>query len=139
MLRVRYVRDINKEIGGIRELDKELFGFVVVGIKKKHWWVVKDNGFLAAYAALSINEEYGYAFLARVGVHQNYRGRGLQKRFIKAREKFALDQGINRVITYTAPHNVSSNNSLITSGYKTYNPGVEYVGEGWIYWIKPLG
>jgi GNAT superfamily N-acetyltransferase len=71
------------------------------------------------------------------GVHEEYRGRGLQKRLIRARVRHAKRIGWKYAITYTID-NPPSENSLIGCGFKRYAPADPYVKGTANYWRKLL-
>jgi ribosomal protein S18 acetylase RimI-like enzyme len=105
------------------------------------FWVGKDpHGDIVAYGGMRFPPEWpGVAFLSRTGVHSEHRGQGLQKRLIRARVSHAVKCGCRSVVTYTSPDNAASANSLISCGFKVYVPTTQYVGDGYVYWIKILG
>ena len=77
-------------------------------------------------------------FLSRAGLIRSYRGRNIQKRFIRVRENFGRKNGFKKVITYVHKFNYSSLANLIKSGYFIYTPEWNYAGDGFIYLIKDL-
>ena len=70
-------------------------------------------------------------------VAQDCRGNGLQKRLIKAREAQARKLGYTELISDTTG-NPPSSNSLISCGFKVYEPEEPWGGSKTIYWIKKL-
>jgi L-amino acid N-acyltransferase YncA len=66
------------------------------------------------------------------------RGHGLQRRLIKVREQQAKRNGWRACITYTAPDNFASANSLIKAGYRLYGPSEVWAMPGALYWRKWL-
>lgn len=78
------------------------------------------------------------ACLELVGVLKSAGGRGIQKKLIKARERYARTKGCVKMITYTAGWNMKSINSLISCGYKTYRPMYAWAGKEFIYWWRKL-
>lgn len=103
-----------------------------------HWWVAFDGGLPVGFAALYPSarwRETGY--LARAGVLRSHRGRGLQKRLIRVRERKARALNWRYLITDTY-ENPPSNNSLIACGYRTYTPSVRWGAEGVVYWRKRI-
>lgn len=102
-----------------------------------YWWFAFDEDQIpVGYAALSFFPQTGNAFLSRVGVLPTGRGHGLHKRFIRARERFAVGEGYARIVTYTAANNVFSGNNLIACGYRLYIPPFEWGCIGGNYWEK---
>lgn len=147
-LRTRPTDDIDL----IRELDEICFPLddrSPVECPKTHWWVIEDTStkLPAAYAGA-----YTWAcageralVLSRAGVLPEYRGRGLQRRLLLARERYARREGAPEIWTYTSHRNIASNNNLMAAGYRLWMPaqwGGSYTpwkpeGEtAWLYWRK---
>jgi len=86
---------------------------------------------------------HGYretVYLARAGVHPDYRGRGFQRELIALREEWARKHGMKYAITDTANSSVSSMLSLMDMGYKPFWPALS---KPWglkesVYWKKHL-
>jgi GNAT superfamily N-acetyltransferase len=106
------------------------------------WWLVRTAGYPLAFAGLHPDPTGwdrdcpgGAAFLCRAGVLPAFRGRGLQKRLIRAREAYAKKHLDKRwLVTYTLVSNPESSNSLIACGFKLFVPaGAE---KGTLYWRK---
>ena len=76
-------------------------------------------------------------YLARAGVLQEFQGRGLQKKMITLREKWARKHGYKWSITDTS-ENPPSANSLISRGYRLYEPNNPWGLARAIYWRKKL-
>lgn len=105
------------------------------------WWIAWHGKQPVAYAGLRLCREphnLGLAFLCRVGVVPEHRGRGLQKRLIRTRERAAQRLAVTELVTYCVPWNCASINSLITCGYKFYRPRTKYGGAGAVYLRKVL-
>jgi GNAT superfamily N-acetyltransferase len=104
------------------------------------WWVAYDGPSPIAFASLKVSELYpeGWAYLSRAGVLPPYRGRGLQKRLIRAREAFARRSGLTTLITDTTCSNAPSSNSLIACGFRLYQPARPWGLPSANYWIKRL-
>lgn len=101
-----------------------------------HWWTGEDDNGLACYCGLDMYPD-GSGFLCRSWVRDDLRGHGLQRRMIRIRERFGRTRcGMYRCVTYTAPGNNASANSLIACGYRLYTPDHEYGCEGANYWCK---
>lgn len=102
------------------------------------WWVATLDGAHVAFAAAQFEPSEALVFLSRCGVQESARGQGLQRRLIKAREKWAESTGALKVVTYTALENAQSANSLIGSGYRLFVPQWYWAGAEVNYWIKNL-
>jgi RimJ/RimL family protein N-acetyltransferase len=109
--------------------------------EESSWWVVCDEGATVAYAGLRPCREpfnRGLAFLSRAGVLSSHRGRGLQKRMIRARLREARRLGMHEVVTYCVPENLASANSLIACGFRLYRPEHRWGGSAALYFRKTL-
>lgn len=107
------------------------------------WWVatVEDalHGELCVgFCALKYAGYGSRGFLAAAGVLPAHRRRGLHRRMIRVRERAARALGYERLITYTAPDNLASANSLIRAGYLLYRPKDEWGVRGALYLYKDL-
>lgn len=58
----------------------------------------------------------------RVGVLPEARGHGLQRRLLRARERYAKSNGYKGCLTYTANWNTPSLLNILQSGYTIYDP-----------------
>jgi GNAT superfamily N-acetyltransferase len=99
------------------------------------WWIVYDSKNLpCAFAGLVPSTRWARTgYLCRAGVLPSHRGRGTQKRLIRARIRQARKLGWEWLITDTY-HNPASANSLIACGFKMFNPTVPWGAEGTLYW-----
>lgn len=132
-----------KDIEAVRKLDATLWAEAYTDDFVGHelWLAKNDAGKLVGYASLQLVDGGSAAFLAKSGVLWEARGHGLQKRFIKARERRAKELGAKRTVTYTSDDNLASINSLIACGYKMYRPTYSWglpFGKGGLYWFRSL-
>ena len=99
-----------------------------------HYWIAWCKGQPIGYA---VAEEYqdGIVFHARSAVLEKYRGQGLQKRLIKARETIS---NITLFMTYISVENPASINSFISQGYKAHTPDYFYGGQEMLYLCKEI-
>ena len=68
-------------------------------------------------------------FLTRVGVLPSARGQGLQKRFVRARLRWAREEGYSRAVTYVSPWaSVWSIRTLVRCGFLPYEPKWHWAG-----------
>lgn len=100
------------------------------------WWIVYDGEKPIGFAGLYPSAKWGDAgYLCRSGVLPSHRGRGLQKRLIRVRERKARALGMKWLISDTY-ENPPSSNSLIACGYRTYHPSEPWGADGVTYWRK---
>lgn len=100
------------------------------------WWLAKTGETIAGFAGLFFYSDIRVGFLCECGVLPKYRGYGLQRRFIRARERYVKKKGYRRIITYTSPDNIPSANNLIKCGYKLYEPSYEWGVDNAFYFEK---
>ena len=100
------------------------------------WFIARDSSFPVGFAGCRVVKDYMYLCLC--GVLPSHRGLGLQKRFLKIREKHARLLDLTQSITYTLLTNHVSSNNLITAGYSLYQPEFKYRGDYVLYWYKEL-
>lgn len=99
------------------------------------WWVIMIKGRAIAYVGLEISTHPGFiglAWIPRTGVLPQYRGGGLQKRLTRAALRWAR-QKCHGVVTYTVS-NPASANSLISCGFRSYEPQGAWAEKGAAYW-----
>lgn len=82
--------------------------------------------------------EIDTCFLARAGVIESERGKGLQKKLIMVRLKWARFYGYRDVITYCSPENVASSNNLISCGFKLYLPEEKWGCKNALYFRRRI-
>jgi GNAT superfamily N-acetyltransferase len=91
---------------------------------------------LAGFAAMMQSSKTPEAvYLARAGTLEAFRGRGLQKKLIRERLKFAKDLGMTQAITDTTD-NVASANALIATGFRMFEPDDPWGLPNTLYWRK---
>jgi hypothetical protein len=88
------------------------------------WWIVWLGDKPVAFAGVTKKAKRRTWELSRSGVVKSARGLGLQRRLIRARERFVRshDPGA-RIVSYTMGGNVPSSNNLFACGYRLYDPG----------------
>lgn len=114
-------------------------GFGTLGeYSASHWWTVyAEDGKPAGFAAL-LPEKHNRAFLGPSGVLKKYRGHGLQRRLIRARERFAVRHGFDAMYTYVQRGSEVSANNLLACGFKLYKPQRTFGGPTAYYVEKRL-
>ena len=109
-----------------------------------HWFLVHEHSYtnippiLIAFAVMVESTKwYDTVYMSRCCVLPEFRGKGLQKRLLRARERHARALGYTWAITDTRD-NVPSSNSLISCGYKLFEPTKPWSFEDSLYWRKKL-
>jgi GNAT superfamily N-acetyltransferase len=103
------------------------------------WWLLMHQETAIGFAGLRSSYRWpgNSGYLWRAGVAPGHRGRGLQKRLIRVRERKARALGWEWLFTDTTQSPASSN-SLIACGFKVYQPSHGYGYDQTIYWRKRL-
>lgn len=126
------------EFRTIEELQRECFGSIIVPAEKAIWWSAVDGNFLVGFAGLKVSEIWDRTvYLCLAGIEPQARGNGLQKRLIRARLKWAIQHGMQWAYTDTR-QNPASANSLISCGFKMYEPLHPWSFRDACYWRKRL-
>jgi GNAT superfamily N-acetyltransferase len=104
-----------------------------------YWWIMYDENMLPiGFAGMVCSYRwYDCGYLCRAGIIEKYRGKGLQKKLIRVREKQAKKLGWNWLITDTTD-NPASSNSLINCGFKLYTPNKPWGYKQTLYWRKRI-
>ena len=120
-------------------LQKTCLPYDSVYTETKAWyWVGYFNKTPIAFCVLAPSLQWSdCVYLARAGVVKEFRGRGLQKRMISIRERWARKQGYKWIVSDTT-ENPASANSLIGRGYKIYEPSNPWGFKHSLYWRKRL-
>lgn len=102
------------------------------------WWLAYFEKEPIAFAGLvpsTLGLDTGY--LKRVGVLEEHRGQGLQKRLIRVRESRAKRNGWVRLVT-DCTDNPASANSLYAAGFKMFKPKYVWAFDNSLYWQKRI-
>lgn len=104
-------------------------------IDRGHWWIAyTEDGKPVAFAGLVRSHQWVNAgYMCRAGVLKNYQGHGLQKRLIQARIRKSRSLNWEWLVTDTTD-NPASSNSLISMGFKLYQPSNPWANENSLYW-----
>lgn len=127
----------------VSKLDKKCFvGDHPVSLKDTFWWLAYNEagnpvGF-SGLKACKKKENKNLGYFSRAGVIKSYRGHGTQKKMIKARLRMAKQLGLTHCVTYVKGFNLASANSLISCGFKLYNPHYKWGGKAALYFGKCL-
>jgi GNAT superfamily N-acetyltransferase len=102
------------------------------------WWIAYEGELAVAFAAMSQSHRWtDTGYLSRSGVLPSHRGQGLQKRLLRVRERKARSLGWNWLITDTWC-NPASSNSLISCGFRLFEPSHPWGLPDALYWRKAL-
>lgn len=104
-----------------------------------YWWLCyTDAGMPIGFAGMVSSvrwEQTGY--LSRAGILPQHQGQGLQKRLIKVRVTKAKQLGWRYLLSDTS-ENPASANSLISCGFKMYEPSRPYGLKTSLYWRRKI-
>jgi GNAT superfamily N-acetyltransferase len=136
---VRKVKDLSMLV----YLNKVVFPLDVLEIDEKTvgWVMYCPNGEPVGFCS-GRQLEHQMFFMDRAGILEKHRGKGLHRKLINVRERFArASDKIKHIITYVVHDNYASLFTLVRCGYKKYDPEYEYAGASEkevIYLIKDL-
>lgn len=99
------------------------------------WWLAEEDGVPVGFAGAKLWPLDGHVYLARAGVVPSARGRGVQKRLIRARVAWAKKLGARGCYTYTID-NPASANALISCGFRMFEPLYRWGGSTAVYWLR---
>ncbi len=102
------------------------------------YWVARDGKTLLGMASAVHRPDEKYVYLSRCAVVQSAQGRGVGRRLIRARVKWAVAEGAAEAITYVSLKNYPSLLNLLKCGFQLYEPDEPYVGQNWHYLRKSL-
>jgi GNAT superfamily N-acetyltransferase len=107
--------------------------------KRHAYWIAKDEtGTAVGFCIAKRLASERCVFLERAGVLPIANGRGLQRRMIRARLRWARSEGFTAVITYTTYHNWQSIVNLLREGFRFYSPEDPWVGTNVHYFIREI-
>jgi len=102
------------------------------------WWLITCGGEPAGFGGYQQSHQFSNAiYLCRSGVLKGYRGNNLQKKLIRVRINHAKKLGYEWAVTDTRD-NPASVNSLISCGFKNYEPINPWAFSNSMYWRKEL-
>jgi GNAT superfamily N-acetyltransferase len=102
----------------------------------EYWLVRKDKEAVGFCSCRPSYERKDTVYLSSAALLPQAQGRGLQRRMIQVRLRWARKQGYTRAITYTWLTNIASQRSLIRTGFKPYRPF--WIWEGYIAFERKL-
>jgi GNAT superfamily N-acetyltransferase len=116
------------------DVAKTHFDFSIY-FESQSWWVALIDGKIAGFAGTQHKHD-GTLFIGPCGVVPEYRGRGLQRQFLKAREQFARESGrYAAIVGATLATNWPSANNFIRRGFEI-NPGKAGHDLNYIHFLK---
>lgn len=134
MVKIRQTKDIQT----IKDLHEKLFPQdELPTFKNSIYWCGVDRSVTCCFA-IATKYSDDILFLSRAAVNYEYRGKGIHKRLISVRLRYARRHKYRYVITYTSRDNYSSANNLMDLGFRSYCPEYKYVGEDYNYWILEI-
>ena len=137
-IRIRLVDGLKKE-AVLKDLHRICFDRdSLPDFSQEYWWIAYNGPEAIAFAGMHKSRSWtNVGYLCRSGVLPKYRGNGLQKRLIRVRQALATRLGWVALITDTYD-NPASSNSLISCGFKLYNPEKPWSFKNALYWRKYL-
>jgi GNAT superfamily N-acetyltransferase len=107
----------------------------VYEVSRGFWYVAYSlNGEAIGFAGVVPSTRWSDCmYFCRAGVVYSHRGKGIQKRLIRARVRKAKSLGMNWVVTDTYD-NPASANSLISTGFKMFEPSEPWGVKKTLYW-----
>jgi hypothetical protein len=128
MYQIRRTTDIET----VRELHTKLFGKKCPLDGTDHW-LVWETGKSYPVGFCSGRKSYHpkWYFLARAGILAESRGKNLQQRLVKVRERRARELGLVGCVTYVANWNSPSLVNLLKLKYTVYDPGHTTKSKKW--------
>lgn len=103
-----------------------------------YWWIVYDEDKPIGFCSMKHSAKWADTiYLNRAGIIYKYRGKGLQRRLIRVRERLSRKFGMTWLVSDTY-QNPASTNSLIRCGFQMYSPSYKYGADGTCYWRKKL-
>lgn len=99
------------------------------------WWFAYNNeGKPKGFAGAKFWEPDNYVCLCLAGVVPDARGKGIQKKLIRARVNWARNIESKGVYTYTSRWNYASANNLMQCGFKLFEPSYRWGLKDGLYW-----
>jgi GNAT superfamily N-acetyltransferase len=139
--RIREVNGLEEDIAEqIKTMHMVCFGDTAPQVDPSEgwWWLASHKRHVIGFGALTVgSSDPNSGYLMRSGVLPDWRGQGLQRRLIRARETKARKLGFQYIVTDTT-YNTPSSNSLIKAGYKLYHPKNPWGMKNTLYWRKEL-
>lgn len=113
------------DIEAVKELHTKLFG-KKCSLEGTDHWLVWETGksYPVGFCSGRKSTVRDWYFLARAGILPEARGKNIQQRLVRTRERRARALGLVGCLTYVANWNSPSLINLLKLGYKQYDPAV---------------
>lgn len=110
-------------------------------ISRGFWWLaIDENNVAAGFTGMVpfFDQADGVGYLKRAYVLPQYRGQGMQIRFIAERESKASELGWHLLVTECARDNIASARNLLHAGFEAFTPDQKWAGEDSMYFRKRI-
>ena len=133
-MKIRRIKDISK----IKELHSLIFPEDDFDIEKTDelWLVYNDDNKEIGFCSLRVLPDK-MAYFNWAGLLENYWGKGLHRRMISVRTRWAKKNKLEYLLTYTL-NNIHSSVNLIKSNFEVYEPNYEWADENCLYFRKKI-
>lgn len=104
-----------------------------------HWWLAIDDNVAVGFAGMVpfFEQSDGIGYLKRAYVLPQYRGRGLQRSFMRLRESKARELGYHLIVSECA-NNPPSERNFLAEGFEAFTPEQSWGEVGSVYFRKRL-
>lgn len=143
MLNNLVIREVNAKNPKVREalvtMHEECFSDSHAKLfDQGYWWIAYHDNIPVAFCGMNPSSRWSdCGYFCRAGVRPSHEGHGIQKRMIRVRINKARKLGWNWVITDTRK-NPPSANSLISMGFKMFQPSKPWSFRDALYWRKKI-
>lgn len=124
----------------LEQMHRELFDAPLPKLDgvEQYWIHLTDDGKLIGFCGIRPSAQWqNTGYLLRAGVYPEFRGKGIQKQYIKLRIRYAKKQGWEWLIT-DARQNPASVNNLIACGFRMYSPSNPWSFKDATYWRRKI-
>ena len=127
-----------KDVALITRMNKQCFdGYDVFETVTGVFFVATVDGKPAGFASVRRMNDGVYE-LTRAGVVPKHRRKGIQRKLIQARIRWAKRNNVDVLVTYTRLDNFASMSNLLKCGFKFHAPEVPWEGTGLMYFRKEI-